>query len=77
MPRNRPRPPRQLRRRNLSSPLRPSTTTSSPGCTVLYSGADIASFQLDLAALIVDSADIFCAMLPDLRSLDQSMLSPE
>ncbi len=44
---------------------------------VLHSGADIATFQLDLASRMVDSADFFGALLPDVRSLDQSMLSPE
>ena len=44
---------------------------------VLHSGADIATFQLDLASRMVDSADFFGAMLPDVRSLEQSMLSPE
>ena len=44
---------------------------------VLHSGADIATFQLDLASRMVDSTDFFGAMLPDVRSLDQSMLSTE
>lgn len=44
---------------------------------VLHSGTDIATFQLDLASRMVDSADFFGAMLPDVRSLDRAMLSPE